>query len=354
MPKICLGLSERMRCIFAQKSIGAAARPRQGAKCLFCDPEKMTESCGTVGGRKNVTKALKAFRAHYDSYGHVYNAAMMLVPEEWRQKLHDEAIKPKRGQAAHPRTATCAEQSSSVGATWKTALANRKRAFQALRSKEVTAYKKRRTADRSRVQKKFFLDNQLPAPVAEDIAENDCGLPAAACSDRAGYVEQWCKLGSWGICSDCHSLQARNLEPADTRRVAAASITPKACKQCKAKQWVPQPDEIPRPLRKLSLKMGKVLRPLDIDVGPVMKTQNGYRHHVRMIRFSWCEESVEDKIAQARWAAKTCVNGRAVRLKTIVGTRCVWCALCSDALVAMCVKDIWHRGSFPSKKDRST
>lgn len=300
MPTLCKGFSERMQCVFSQTKIGAAARPRTDSKCLFCDPAKMAASCETVRGRQNITQSLKKFRAEYETKSHVYNAALMLVPEEWRQKFHEAAIKSKRGAPARPRNARREEQSTSVGSQWKEALLNRKRAFQALRSKEMTAYKKRRTADRNRVQKKFFLDNQLPPPAADDVAENDCGLPAACSSDRAGFVEQWCKFGSWGICSDCHSLQPRNLEPPDTRRVALSQITPKMCKQCKAKQWVPQPEEIPQPLRKLSLTMSKVLRPLDIDVGPVMKADSGYRHHVRMIRFSWSKTSVKDKIAEAR------------------------------------------------------
>ena len=39
---------------------------------------------------------------------------------------------------------------------WGQHLANRKRAFKHLRSKEVTAYKKRRTADRSRAPRSSF------------------------------------------------------------------------------------------------------------------------------------------------------------------------------------------------------
>ena len=61
---------------------------------------------------------------------------------------------------------------------------DRKRAFRSLDSKAVTAYKKRRKADRNRVEKKFFLDNGLPAPQPEDIAENDAGLPRATASTR--------------------------------------------------------------------------------------------------------------------------------------------------------------------------
>ena len=300
MPKLCRGISERLPCIYCKADIGQPAQCKTG-KCMFCDPDKMTKGCRTRRGRQNATQALKAFRAYYDTHSHVYNSAMMLVPDEWRETFHAEALKPKRGKSKKPRKAASPQQAQRVAEDWTAALDNRKRSLADLSSEEVTAYKKRRKADRNRVEKKFFLDNDLPKPDAvADIAKNDCGLPAACSTERAAFVEQWCKFGSWGICRKCHSVQHRSMEPLDTRRVAPAEITVKACKQCKKGNWVPQPDEIPRPLRKLSLKLSRVLRPLDIDIGPVKKSTTGYRHHARMIRFSWCEQSVTEKIAQAR------------------------------------------------------
>ena len=67
MPKRCPGRSQRMRCIFARKKIGEAAGLNKDSKCLFCDPERMAESCHTVKGRRHVTESLKAFRAHYET-----------------------------------------------------------------------------------------------------------------------------------------------------------------------------------------------------------------------------------------------------------------------------------------------
>lgn len=303
MPRFCSGFSARVPCLYSKTKIGAAVDGKRG-KCLFCDPEKMAESCGTVKGRMNITQSLKAFRGHYDQQPHVYNSALLRVPDEWRDNFHAQALKSKRGKAAQPRQkreATSPEQGKKVAEAWTAALCNRRRAFADLRSTEVTAYKKRRTADRNRVAKKFFVDNDLPKPEAVgDIAENDCGLPAARSTERAAFVEKWCKFGSWGMCQKCRSVQPRPMEPLDARRVASAEITPKKCKQCKAGHWVPQPADIPRPLRKLSVSMVEKLRPLDIDAGPVKKAPNGYRHHTRMIRFSWSEESVTEKIAQAR------------------------------------------------------
>ena len=262
----------------------------------------MAAACDSTGGRKSITRSLKTFRANYQQHSYVYNAALMRVPEEWREKFHAEALKEKRGQPKEkrqPRKAEVSAQAQVAAESWKVALGDRKRAFSSLGSKTVTAYKKRRKADRNRVAKKFFVDNGLPAPQPEDIAANDAGLPRARTSARATFVEQWCKFGSFAICKQCRSLQPRPLEPIDTRRVAPVEMTAKACKQCRAGQWVPQPEDIPRPLKKLSVKLSKVLRPLDIHVGPEKKAANGYRHHATMFRMSWSKRSVQEKISKA-------------------------------------------------------
>ena len=290
------------QCFFSTCKSGAPALPHNqvgGNQCMFCDPAQMSVACGTVKGRGSVTRALKKFRGSYQEASHIYNVAILRVPEEWREALHQAALKEKRGPPKQKRNLDVESQVAKIAVDWKTALENRKRAFKSLSSKEVTAYKKRRTADRSRVEKKFFLDNDLPKAAPMDVAENDAGLPAAATSERARYVELFCKFGSWAICKECRSLQPRPLEPMDTRRIAAAEMTGKACKQCKGKHWVPQPEDIPGPLRKLSMKLAKVLRPLDLDVGPVKKANNGYRIHSSMTRLSWSKAAVLEKIRKA-------------------------------------------------------
>ena len=249
-----------------------------------------------------MTRALKRFRGSYQK-------------QTWRPSFECRRRGARRftGQPCKRSVGRPMKRNPGVGSQvaklsedWKTALSSRKRAFKGLSSKEVTAYKKRRTADRSRAEKKFFLDNDFPKPEPMDVAENDAGLPAAATSERARYVELYCKFGSWAICKECRSLQPRPLEPMDTRRIAAAEMTAKACKQCRSKRWVPQPEELPEPLRKLSVKLSKALRPLDIDVGPVKKATNGYRIHASMTRLSWSKHAVEDKIRKAVGVGRVC------------------------------------------------
>ena len=301
MRKPCSGFSRLVPCMFSKQHIGKPVRdPRGSGKCLFCDTEKMAEACGGSKTRANIIQSLRAFRAHYTTHNFVYNAAVMRVPDEWRDDFHAAALKSKRGRAAKPRAAPAVDRRKQAAEEWKGMLVQRKRAFADLRSAEVTAYKKRRKADRNRVAKKFFVDNDLPQPEAADIAANDCGMPAASTSERATLTELWCKYGSWEMCKGCKAMRPRPLWPMDTRRVAPCTVTQKLCKVCKnGKYWIPQPEDIPRPLRKLSVKMTKVLRPLDIDAGPVKKASNGYRAHSAMIRFRWSERTVMDKIQKA-------------------------------------------------------
>ena len=116
--------------------------------------------------------------------------------------------------------------------SWAAALASRKRAWRPLTAAEAKKYKKQVKADRKRVQKKFFEAHDIKAPPAEDIADNDAGLPAPVLSEQGRFVELWAKFGSWGICNGCRSLQPRRFEPIDCRRVAKPDIAPRACEAC--------------------------------------------------------------------------------------------------------------------------
>ena len=292
-----------MRCIFAEKKSGQRSHAGPSGKCLFCDPRALPAACRMEKGQNRAVQLLRAFRKVYEDKPHIYNSAMMRVPEELREDLHARALAGARPPARVPRGKSAADSAAAAAAAWGAQLASRKRALRPLGKKKWTAYKKRRTADRSRVVKKFYVDQGLPPPALEearDVAENDCGLPALEGGERANFVEAWCKLGSWGVCGKCHSLQPRPLLPLDTRRVAKPDITEKACKRCRRGEAVPQPDDIPRPLQRLSPDIVEALRPFEIDVGPFKQAQNGFRIHTAMFRVSWAARSAEEKILELK------------------------------------------------------
>ena len=187
-------------CKFALQAPGEAARLSDTTKCIFCDSVRMAAALAKKSGRANVTKALRLFRGVYDQNPCIYNAALLRIPEEKLQSEFHEKV-----------TKDVAKKTVSIQEGWDALLQNhRKRAFRDLGSKASEQVAKRIKSDRKRVEHKFFEVNHLTPPTeVDDIAANDCGLPAAGLSDRAVAVESWCKLGSWGMCEKCHSLQAR-------------------------------------------------------------------------------------------------------------------------------------------------
>ena len=308
MPRVCSGFAlengdAAMRCIFAEKQSGQRSRAGLSGKCVFCDLHALAAACRTDKGQNKVIRSLRAFRKVYEDQPHTYNCAMMRVPEELREDLHARALAQARPPARAPRGQSAAESAAAAAAAWDAQLASRKRALRSLGKKRWTAYKKRRTADRSRVVKKFYVDQGLAPPPpteARDVAENDCGLPAPESGERASFVEAWCKLGSWGVCGKCHSLQPRPLLPVDTRRVAKPDITEKACKRCRRGETVPQWGDIPHALRRLTADTVDALRPFEIDLGPFKQAENGFRIHTAMFRVKWAARSAEEKILELK------------------------------------------------------
>ena len=314
----CGGRGADWPCIYNLQRPGTCGSfdhhsPNHGRKCVFCNDKAINRLCGSAAGRSHILSNMKKFRAAYEEKPHVYNSALLRIPDKHREEIHKKAAAQalpraaaRRERVRRPRPAPAQTAKTS----WATALASRKRAWRPLTTAEAKKHKRQVKADRKRAQKKFFEDHDLEAPPAEDIAHNDAGLPAPALSEQGRFVELWAKFGSWGICKDCRSLQPRRLEPIDCRRVAKPEIAPRACKACQnGKILVPKFEDIPEPLRNLSKEVVRALRPLDIDVGPYRRAAYGYRAHSAMIR-PWAAESVPEKIRQlprdqkrAAWAA---------------------------------------------------
>ena len=280
-PPPCPGLPDGPPCMYSQTAAGQPALARRrGERCLFCDSAKMAHAAANAKLRSSrLLPAMRAFLQQRE--GCVHAAALLRVPQEWRSSM--------------PQSSARDDPPTSNPLAWQRALLNRRLAGSSeMEESEYLALVRR---DRRRPRKKFFQDNDIPAPESADIAPNDAGLPAAVTSARAGFVERWCKFGSWGMCSTCHSLLPRPLHPVDCRRVAKPFITARACRACSKHASVPQPDDVPEPLRNLSRTEVLALRPLDVCVGPVKHANFGYRVHTSMIKFAWAELDVETKIA---------------------------------------------------------
>ena len=292
----CKGHPSGRPCRFAADGSGTAADGHQWrgtGQCSFCDKTKMDGALGTPKGRNIILRMLKHWYQHArpifeEAFS---NSSLAELEEEQRAQL--------RAQAAVP--------------TAREVLARRGFVLAAATPQERQAYDAAVQNDRSYVRKKFFPARKRVVrhaamewshPITEewqaqiqDAASNDAGLPAASASPAATALEKWCKHGSWDLCRTCASVQPRHLKEEALKKQDGNIIVCKNCAKAEAKRaWVPQPEEVPEPLRGLSRQELEALRPLDIDSGPVWKGEYGYYFHSSMIRFAWAEQDVEDKI----------------------------------------------------------
>jgi ASC-1-like (ASCH) protein len=198
-----------------------------------------------------------------------------------------------------------------------------------LRSSEKEAYLEQVRKDRALVRRKVFFPAKVGKRVAAGASDdektevnakvepvlaklrnegkevdymkdvvNDDGLPDPNHSDITRKIEQWCKLGSWQMCSKCGSVVPKKLLPIDFHKVAPLTI--KECALCKRGDRVPQLEDIPVKLRALKPAIITALRPLDIDAGVYERAKHGYRVHTTMMTFAWSEKRIIEKIADLR------------------------------------------------------
>eukprot|EP00435_Cladocopium_sp_Y103_P003906 s5512_g1.t1 len=207
------------------------------------------------------------------------------------------------------------EKNQPPPATWQECLEHRKNMDRPLKESQRSAYEALVRRDQRVARRKFFFPEKLhnSGRVSEETeaaekaavqeacgaigheADNDTDLPLPS-DDKGKMVEAWCKQGSWGICTKCHSMQARPLTPMDLKRVNKPTIPPSQCTACKHGEYVPQPEHVPEPLRNLKPRVLEALRPLERDIGFVERVPHGYRVHNAMMAFAWKERSVQHAI----------------------------------------------------------
>ena len=159
----------------ARKRSDGPAAARAAARAPTADASfAATPAWTEPGGRSVVLGSLKKFRAGYTDKSHVYNSALLRVPNSCREDLRTKAAADVRPQAAArrdrkaQRKAQAAAQRAKV--SWSATLAQRKRAWRGLTAEELKKYKRQ------------------VKPLAEDVADNDAGLPAP---DPGKFVELW-------------------------------------------------------------------------------------------------------------------------------------------------------------------
>ena len=291
-------------CVFHTRSPGSAARrPRDTTHCTFCSEATMQATVVTPAGRARLSKALKSFRACSNST--VFERAMRVL-KRWvpahAAQIEKAAKKAKRRKSV---TRKDGRALSATVSTWLTCKARRQSVEAAPTAQARKAYRSAVLADQRWAKKRFYPETprrpRAPNSELTALVDNDCDLPSASRSDVAIGLQRWCAEGAWGMCRSCHILQLRPLRAQDLQARGHKPDLPKSsCRRCCAKypHRVPRPEDVPPPLRELSYDVVQALRPVTVDVGPIVRADSGYRKKVRMTTFSWALNKVDIKIAQ--------------------------------------------------------
>eukprot|EP00434_Breviolum_minutum_P045362 symbB.v1.2.040649.t1/scaffold7408.1/size11443/1 len=296
----------------ARARLPAELRPCLPLKALgfppsFSSPEHLCQAMSTPRSMGPLVASLRKKQA-VDPMA--VEEAIKAFPEDMQEQVKAKlAMEPNSVRKARART-----EALPVEEQWKQLLQHRKRLRQPKDMKEEEkTYASRVAEDRARLQRKFFPSkpkevkhtgrtwtNPMSEELVEtirDVAANDTGLPRANITNTATLLEDWCKTGSWNVCSNCYSLEPRHLKEVDLRRVAGPSTA--KCRWCckDGKASVPRVQDVPEKSRGLSVEIVDALRPFELDLGPYKRPIHGYREHTAMVRLLWSAEAVEDKIA---------------------------------------------------------
>ena len=287
-----------------------AGQPSQGStgrqNCLLCSKTHLKQSQASPAGRGSLTRVLKRLWAH-EASPDIFEAACarlaLWLSAEEASELRAKAAVAKRARPKQTRPAAREERLSAARASFGPVNAKRQTTGAAPTHAAWQAYRAKAVAEQRLGKKKFYPEApRRPRAAQAKIAEraevgNSPDLPAASHSPESIALQKWCLRGAWGMCPNCNILQTRPLTSTSFEEEEhTATIQP--CKRGSRKHYVPQPDDVPEPLRGLSEDAAAALRLLDFDLGPESRADNGYRKHVRMIRFSWTTETPKQKIAK--------------------------------------------------------
>ncbi|CAE8608166.1 unnamed protein product, partial [Polarella glacialis] len=307
--RLCTGLADpREDCVFALSRAAAAAQtPGKKLRCLFCDPESMAKKCAKAKGLQQVKRDLLRM-----GMASRRKALEERVPAEHRAALRSVLQQPEPAAVrradtswvgSEPYTPEELEARYEAGrAKWAPVLAAR--ALVALPDISAEQYRDQVVADRNKSLNMMNVPHER-LPRGSEVSNED-PLPKACVTRLAANLQLWCEFNSWQVCPKCQLLQPRVLTPAGLDGLLEPWCGPKACRVCRGlqKPSVPQHESTPAELAGLSPAARAALCPVEAYYGPEVRARdrfgrgNGYREHSSMVRFSWHQLSVEDRIQE--------------------------------------------------------
>lgn len=128
-------------------------------------------------------------------------------------------------------------------------------------------------------------DEELPQNAQRQIYKKD-----------ADNLQFWMVHSSWTFCEKCKRLLEQKLMPNYAKRPMLKSV--KQCNCTEKRYVIPAMKDVPKELKNLTMQQIYALRPFDVHLGEVKRSNNGYRQKTGMFRVSWSEKEVTKIILQ--------------------------------------------------------
>ena len=222
-------------CRFNTKEAGHPSRGNGGRNCLLCSEAVLKRSQASARGRGNLTRTLKALRAHEEN-PNIFEAACarlaLWLGAEEADGLRARAAAPKRALPKQTRAAAREERLSAARASFGPAMAKRKSAGPAPTHAAWRAYRAKAVAEQRLGKKKFYPNAPRRSRTAqEQIAaeaevDNSPALPAASSSQESVALQKWCLKRSTQLSS--------SPQPAKLASAASANTTSRSRKMCQS------------------------------------------------------------------------------------------------------------------------
>ena len=113
---------------------------------------------------------------------------------------------------------------------------------------------------------------------------------------EAENLHFWMVHCSWTYCAKCKMLLEQKVMPNYSKRPMFKSLKQCSCSQ--NRYVTPAIREIPKELKNLTMQQIYALRPFDVHLGEVKKSNNGYRQESTMFRVSWSKKKVSEQILE--------------------------------------------------------
>ena len=297
----CQGL-EGADCVFSTQEIGEGARvhPKQalGTRCAFCSADNLRRCLGNARGKGQISSALAFFEEHdANVFGMACARVSNLETEEALEACLQRLrrLQKKGASKAERQQGQKDKREARKADEWDQLLVERKAQVH-FSSEDKEDFRRR-----AQPKEKSWLGKKFPGVYT---AEGQAKRPGAGWqTPLAASFRRWAEEHSWNICQQCSRLVPKKFHPKHARASGSGPTlkhSVKACKHCARGVGypVPQPADVPEPLRKLPQEVLDALAIFQVHTGPWEQEHNAYRAHMAPVRFSWHWQSVEERLAE--------------------------------------------------------